>query len=110
MTDHEHERRKRGDEQTLNLNLTVKIDAPILEHGVRDVFRLLHSIERKLCNMPTKQEFLDKIAEVKASVDAKDVVQNNRIAELEAQIAAGGMTADEEAAVFAELESLKPTP
>lgn len=50
--------------------------------------------------MATKAEFDAALTELKGAVDAK-------IAALEARIAAGGMSAEEEAAVLAEIQAMK---
>lgn len=93
-----------------------------LERLAGRVIGLLRKINERVQGMPTAAEFSQLIGDVKtiidtdrtalATKDADIAAKAARIAELEAQIAAGGMTAAEEQAVFDELLALKnpPTP
>lgn len=63
----------------------------------------IRGLERRMDKMPTKEEFDALIGEIRSGVDATIA----RIAELERQLADGGMTADEEEAIFAKLQALK---
>lgn len=97
----------------------VKIDADIHihVHGDRgdrpseimeklgDLVTLVHQLQKKVSTMATKADF-------DGLVVAVNTATNNiatRIAALEAKIAAGGLTGEEEASVLSELGSVRAT-
>lgn len=97
--------------------LPVKIDAEIHLHvhgdhedrpsevlrKLGDLGTLMHQLQRKVSTMATKADFDGLVAAVNTAT-------NNiaaRIAALEAKIASGGLTAEEETTVLAELASVR---
>ena len=80
------------------------------DHQRQEIIEILLRIEERLGNLATKAEFDSAIAAVRTEI--ADAVADRaanlaKIAELEAQVAAGGMTAEEETAALADIAALR---